>query len=874
MKNIFSAQINTKRASADSLLKEIQSNTQDVKLKERNTMLSALLNEGKVYYLPENFDAKAFHEALRNWMLDDMSFEIESADNREVRTYRYQATKGLKVTIGLRSIFQLVIASFENQLIYFIKPDDWLTVGEKKESTLQQLGKKLHETYEADIEKFIETHILKTREVNTYIIQTNNYYVENISDREKIWFYCAQQQGEMLLSLLDVSQMKKFPTQEEAVKKQLTWRYVLTSQSSAIVAVNSKFEVEYFEDLSGKPMKVIKEMGRNPVQVAACEWLSKLNNDTLYEDIGLLPEATSGARIREIARLNWKNKSKNVENKHLSLFLLDDLLKKEYNPFDQFTRLFIEYFDVENESILSTFSNEKLTDLLKIILTQDQSEANLANWFEAWDISHLNAAVLIQIFLNVANTTTLMEKILPIHKKVREIFTRDSKDKVDSIVFEIDYCRHLLACYQKDEACQVLEGLLKQLPDESFSDVMPSNEIPPTSTSTGQVLRVTILDLLAEAKGITTASLYIQQAAQLQPLVKQRMYQLHAIATNELKNRAGEIVKLIEPEGLTVSDEIIASKKLNPLNDKLVDSYLKHPAGRKDKMVDSLQKWVASVKVPDYSVLKSYSEKLSSTKYPEVYAIIEEFKVTLNLPKIEVYISRGEKSVGIRSYEADPQFLIVGGDHLDKTSPSYLNTSELKFAIGSELAMLYFKFARITSNDVWRGAIEKSNFVLDTMLTIIPLVGFFGKMFGVLSKLNTVSHIARGAEKVTKITSQGKNVVFATEQANEVYKKVAKKDEKTEKEQELLAASRLVQLTADRTGLILCNNVNAAIRAMFILSKKHFDSLPSANRMGLSEFLNIKNADNTNQNQDLAVRISNLLSFYISDDYQMLQKSL
>ena len=84
----------------------------------------------------------------------------------------------------------------------------------------------------------------------------------------------------------------------------------------------------------------------------------------------------------------------------------------------------------------------------------------------------------------------------------------------------------------------------------------------------------------------------------------------------------------------------------------------------------------------------------------------------------------------------------------DKNSAHFLHPQELKFAIAVELAHLYFKHARITSSDVWKGTLEKGYFVVDTVLSIFPAVGLFTKSIQGIGKLNAVSSFLQKTKKL------------------------------------------------------------------------------------------------------------------------------
>ncbi|MBN2757970.1 MAG: hypothetical protein JXR51_12395, partial [Bacteroidales bacterium] len=69
-------------------------------------------------------------------------------------------------------------------------------------------------------------------------------------------------------------------------------------------------------------------------------------------------------------------------------------------------------------------------------------------------------------------------------------------------------------------------------------------------------------------------------------------------------------------------------------------------------------------------------------------------------------------------------------------------------------------------------------------------------------------------------------------------------------------------------------DLNSAIRAMFLVSKRYYTELSVVEKYGLSEFLLKKNNDGTFKHQELAIRLANLFAFYLSDEYELAIKSL
>ena len=452
---------------------------------------------------------------------------------------------------------------------------------------------------------------------------------------------------------------------------------------------------------------------------------------------------------------------------------------------------------------------------------------------------------------------------------------KKNTDALNPILFDIIFCKHLMKCGLGKEAKKILAKRLKELPDESISDLLPDKDIDLTGPAAGQIIKVTILEILTELETEKNAIVHKCHVARLQPLVDEKIDNLIEVSEPKVAQKGEELKLVMQPEGLLVKSENLKKTKYNQLDAKLLEKHIKHPASRKGASFSNFQKWLASIKIPDYSMLKSCSEKLSPQKYQELNDIITDIRYALNIEKLEVYISRGEKSVGINSFESNPLFLIIGGDHLDKDSVHYLNPLELRFAIGVELAHLHFKHSRITSSEIWKGAWEKGYFVLDTVLSVIPALGLFGKSIQNISKFNKVSSFLQKTGKLSKASTHSKDLLNTSEQVVDLYKaKFQKGKQEDDKEKEFMATLRIMQLTADRCALLFTKDLTAAIRTMFLVSRRYYTELPVVEKYGLKNFLLRKNEDGSFKHQELAVRLANLFSFYLSDDYEMMLKKL
>jgi hypothetical protein len=89
--------------------------------------------------------------------------------------------------------------------------------------------------------------------------------------------------------------------------------------------------------------------------------------------------------------------------------------------------------------------------------------------------------------------------------------------------------------------------------------------------------------------------------------------------------------------------------------------------------------------------------------------------------------------------------------------------------------------------------------------------------------------------------------------------------------EQLVAAHRLMQLTADRAGLVACGDPVSAIRAMLLVRSDLHALLEQVLRDGLDPVLATRDDHGVLVHQDIAIRASQLLSFYLSEDYAKLR---
>ena len=242
------------------------------------------------------------------------------------------------------------------------------------------------------------------------------------------------------------------------------------------------------------------------------------------------------------------------------------------------------------------------------------------------------------------------------------------------------------------------------------------------------------------------------------------------------------------------------------------------------------------------------------------------------MPAIGGYVSRGSKNVGVRAYDGSPPFVMVGGQHLDRQSDLYLSDAELSFAVAAEAAHLRYDHTRVSSSEVWIGALSKGQQGIDIALGILPMLKGYRAADAAarpVSKLRSPK-AQRWLKHAKHLGSSAKESAlrrFSSDRAANARAGLSVPAER------MIAAHQVMQLSADRVGLLLCGDPRAAIRAMFLVRADLAPWLPQDDR-GLLEALEPLMREGDAASLNLGARIGHLIKFYLSDDYVTLRGRL
>ncbi len=640
-------------------------------------------------------------------------------------------------------------------------------------------------------------------------------------------------------------------------------RFLLTERRAALVTLNAVGDVRV-DELEQQPLRADADSG--VLHSGTHSWKAGRRGGKRILELAQLPALDAAERLREAARLEWLARRDDKAALPAARRLLDAASKRG-DPLAPFAAYLV------GEELDETTTTRPA---LSAPLLEGQPSGVLAELYEGWRMSVEAGDALVEALGALGEAAEPWS--LSLHIAVHASAEERGRDPIEGALADIALAEHLLARAERERARDLLEARLSALPSEALEDLLPPRDADLTAGAGGQALRIRIYELLAEARGADRETPDVRALAELsrlQPLVVERVQALADHAEGDLAVRAQRVLAVLAPGGLA-PDALPPGDPpdVSALSDEQLWSVLRHPLVREGgALLGRLQTLLAAVPLPDVTVIRDYCERLSTARHRETADALEHAARALDsaarmlgVAEVRAYVSRGDKGVGMRGYEEKPPFVLIGGRHIEPDSRYRMQPRELAFALGTEVAHLRYGHSRVTSSDVWAGALEKSRQGLDLALGVLPM----------LRGWRLADRVGRLASRVPQRTL--KRVVGGAAAVSDRVRRVVDPDRQSDDistlNEELVAAHRVMQLTADRAGLLLAGDVGAALRAMLLVRRSYQRELSAVEQKGIEPILARRDEEGEIAYQDLAVRVAALLSFYLSDDYARLQSSL
>ncbi len=677
------------------------------------------------------------------------------------------------------------------------------------------------------------------------------YVSRNWSVAAKLFWQRTRLPEEVLLSALEIGRVKSWPSELDP-DPEATWWYVLSSRRSGWLGLRAEGQGQFFPH--GHCLLLAqKSIGRDQISAGYFVWEATGTHERYFHE---LPSAVAILdaplhRIWEVIRLNWQHRLTYPEAQSFVEAGLAYLIHHTDNPLYAFALLYTQLHREPQAPIPTT---------LDTLFFYPELSNVLAAWADAWYVPLSDRLALVHLLLLEQKAGLPYERLLVFHAAVREEFLQKEKSLVAKVWAEWMFCRHLIWAGDPKQAQTIIEETLEVLPDETLSALLPLDALQPTGKQTGAALKIQGLDLLIAAKGDKNAVEALAAAVEAQPLVAERVERWVAVARKQERARAETLLRCLRPQGLepAVSEGPDLGLASAPLPDEILRQELPHPATRQKTIKQFFQKWLAQAAhlPPDARTLQDFGTELSPESHPGLQAILENIARVLGLVLPPVYLhNKPEISV----YHHPEPLLVIGRPQVEA-----LQTPEWYFALGAALNDLKMGYVQMTLSDLWAGARERSTTALDIFFALLPSVGLLG------STIKYLPDLQKFALHLQRISQTGQALLPVATQALELVSEASSTKETTEKTQELLVISRLMQYSSDRVGLLLAQDLASAVRAIFLTQLGGKDLLAQAQEMGLDAFLAQQNEQGRWVHQELALRLSALFAFYVGEDFPAL----
>ena len=384
--------------------------------------------------------------------------------------------------------------------------------------------------------------------------------------------------------------------------------------------------------------------------------------------------------------------------------------------------------------------------------------------------------------------------------------------------------------------------------------------------------RIELLELCFEVAPPGSASRLeaTRELAQLEPLRTERFARLAETAHGRLAARARDVLSVFRGP---LSERATASDETRVAEPRALDAAaleeLRHPLVRGGEPWSMLlERAIATSASLDTEILRQVCERVGEGAGNASRALSEAARA-LGVAAVDVYVSRGERDIGVRGFEGNPPFVLVGGQHLDPASPASLTHDELCAALGAELLHIRLGHTRLSSNDLWLGALDKSQKAMELMTQVLPLMHGWN-IAGRLLRGKALAHPL--LNRVWNATNLLRGPV-AQSVAARLSRRPRSSNDLTPANEELLIAHRLMQLSADRAGLVIAGHFRASVRAI-LLTRSDYAALSHPNpALPLLAALEREVCSGSNVFADLSIRLGALAAFYVSEDYAALRAS-
>ena len=858
-------QIELSPAHKETLLGSLINGGSD-ELQKTNNIKISLINNGKVFAITENFDVKRFTDTLNTFITDVLKLKSQ-----------IQTLQDLSMVIFYKAfppMLKKAVVYFTNGKYLYINivPFKFIEDANYTEGKISEL---LTSNSTEQLFQFTDDFILATYpEAIQKTVNTQGRYFETkgLGIRPLLAFHLNE--GESVLAKLNIYRVEqsKANALTSAASKSF---YVLTTEGAYIFCLDQNLNLKYAEDLSNQEMVVKSRIGRDTVICGTTSWLSNRDNDFLYDEIKKLNNADKNEKIKYLAMLNF-NFAQNNDETLLASQLLLQYAESANDAFFIFAAQFLvmkatylSFDDVDDEQTL------KLISMSANAVADPDFFKKSSQLITEFKLEKPDIAVLMHIFNRTKLDQQQYEQFNKTLILLKDKYLKLENDPINIALTEIETARKLQSTGDRKTAIKLAESALERIQDESTIAIAPSAEHSLDQKYSGAFINALAYEILFNASDDPKLSeKYLTQRALAKPLADNNIDKLISLSVNpSLKRRVEETELLFNGDKFANHTVQVDKRDIKNTYSRITESLLNHPAMNKRMPFADIKSWLDKIQAEQFDSITNFGEKASEANYP---ALLEAAKYCAKFFETEtpdIYVFKGEKSIGILSYNAAKPFISVGFDHLDIDSERYLSPNELYFAIARQMANIKTGFTKLISDKLFRDFFNSGAMNVDKISNYIPTPSFLAKYSAFYDKYRFTSKTFCEYPQIDSFDCTDKQILVSLEKKLSImhYKPSTPNDLKIN---EYAAVSRLMCHYADRIGLLFAGSISTAVNSLIKTETDFPEVIELVKAMSITDIANAKDTEGRLLHFDFALRIAAMISFYISDDYAALEKQI
>ncbi len=735
------------------------------------------------------------------------------------------------------------------------------------ESSLLIASQKIKENTATSAQEITTRNLFDTKDklIENILIYTNNTlddgfftehqqhkmeFIATISLLEKNFLLRQLKSQEVCLLCLGITNLKSTLF---AVQPKNDHYLIITSERNMILGSTGNLFV--LHDITGHSLDLKEKIGKDTITSAQFSFDTELLNDTLFVHQKEVFNQEPQKRIEQYTDLLFDK----YHSKESHLEYLKKLYRFQVVPENELKRTVKSMLLVQFKKKQCAKELVISQPCIDLLFTESAFGYTLFQIMKDWSIPFQEQYTFLEL-LEAQYDTFKLKNLDVFYDAVIAGMIHQEKAPKNILGYRVKHLSFLKETQQYDKAVPFYEFTLESLDDDSILELISDRKTNVLNGEDGHPLRIQLLEELSEIKRTLTQSnnKEVLEMATLQPMVLDRLTQL--ITSGIKEEKAKDILSLFMSEAFcSASDTDMNLDQKTYTKEELFDLVVPDCFKEAQSFVDSFTNMIAQVNPPDYGQVTTFSEKLSAYNHPEVYAILKQLAEQLQMDMPECYIGNGNFSKGIIGIEASPNFLILGKDHIQSGTPFYFTKNELTFNLALELTHILFKHTRLTSKDVWRGAKNKGMDLAGVLLVALPVVSTVGSFAGKFIDITKYTKVFTGVDTITNVVGKGQSAI-------EYGEKITEKFTSRKNESELLATSRLMEISADRVGLLVTQDLKSCIHVLLKNNDDYEASIQKINEEGLYTYLSQQDDKGEYIHQELIIRIKTLCSFYLQLD--------